>query len=72
MISSFSDLLLVKNVFKKFFREHYHQVTVTNRDDGCREPNARARLAGVASRLRTHGQTLLLVECVYGQSPVNS
>lgn len=51
MISSFFNLLLVTQVIKKFFREHYYQVTVTKRESGCKKLNARARLAGVASRL---------------------
>ncbi|XP_036200432.1 podocin isoform X3 [Myotis myotis] len=32
---------------KKFFREHYYQITITKREDGSRELNARARLARV-------------------------
>lgn len=72
MVSPFSNLVLVARFIKKFFREHYYQVTITKREDGCRELNARARLARVTDRLRTHVQALVLVECVYGQSSVNS
>lgn len=70
MIPYFS--IICNTVIKKFFREYYHQGIVTKRENGCREPNARARMAEVASRLRAHGQALVFVECVYGQSLVNS
>lgn len=72
MISPFSNLVLVTWFIKKFFREHYYQVTITKREDGCRELNARARLARVTGGLRTHVQARVLVECVYVQSSVNS